>query len=494
MVKVPGFGHTGPKGTFELDLPSKKKSLFEILNDKLRKIVNKYDVYIPWYIMTSKSNDLATKKFFEDNNYFNYPKNKIVFFMQDYMPILDLDGNLLLCETYAIKEESNGNGNVYKALDKNKIISNMKNFGIEWVFICGIDNVLLEMVDPIFIGLTVDKNVKIASKTILKENPYQKECVFCLKNNKPSILNYNYITEEMSMAKDFNGNFLYRELNVLSHLFNIEALEKASKLKLPYHRAFKKNIFINDEGMKQIPEYNNSYKFETFIFDAFESFDDILLLRVKKDEFAPIKNTFGLNNPDFATKLYIKHQLNRLIYINFRKRYFMINFIHELMQETFFKYIVTLIISMTPIIELRGAIPIAVKVLHLSYFESFLISIIGNTIPIYFIIKYAGPIFKFFSKIRFFEKFLDKISKSTTKKIEKSTKLQNYTALALFLFVAIPLPGTGAWTGSLIANFLNLSVKKSFLPIFLGVITAGIIILSATAIVSGSIDILFKHV
>lgn len=172
----------------------------------------------------------------------------------------------------------------------------------------------------------------------------------------------------------------------------------------------------------------------------------------------------------------------------------MITSLVEFMQTTFFKYLVTLLISMTPIIELRGAIPIAVTTFHLSYFEAFIISIIGNTIPIYFIIKYAGPIFKFFSKIKFLKKILDKISENTTKKIEKNTKLQTYTAFALFVFVAIPLPGTGAWTGALIANFLNLSVKKSFLPIFLGVLGAGVIMLSGTAIVSGGIDIIFKHI
>jgi UDP-N-acetylglucosamine pyrophosphorylase len=261
--------------------------------------------------MTSKSNDLATRTFFEENNYFDYPKDKIYFFVQDYMPVLDLDGNLLLCEPYAIKEESNGNGNVYKSLYKNNILSNMKKDKIKWIFMSGIDNVLLELVDPIFIGLTANKKCQIASKTIFKEDPSSKECVFCMKNNKPTILNYNYITNEISMAKNQAGNFLYREMNVLSHLFTIEALEKVSNIELPYHRAFKKNVFVNDEGMKQIPEYNNSYKFETFIFDAFEYFNNILLLRIEKDEFAPIKDTFGLNSPDIATKLYIKQQNNK---------------------------------------------------------------------------------------------------------------------------------------------------------------------------------------
>ena len=155
------------------------------------------------------------------------------------------------------------------------------------------------------------------------------------------------------------------------------------------------------------------------------------------------------------------------------------------------KYIITIIISMTPVIELRGAIPIAVGALHLSYFEAFIVSFIGNIIPIYFIVKYIGPIFNLLGKIKFFKKIIDWASNKATKKIEGSDRLQNYTALGLFLFVAIPLPGTGAWIGSLIANFLHVPIKKAFLPIALGVFTAGVIILTATAVVSGGIQVLF---
>lgn len=157
------------------------------------------------------------------------------------------------------------------------------------------------------------------------------------------------------------------------------------------------------------------------------------------------------------------------------------------------KYLITLLISMTPIIELRGAIPIAVGVLHLSYIEAFIISFIGNIIPIYFIVKFIGPIFDFFGRVKFFKKIIDWASNRATKKIEESEKLQNYTALGLFVFVAIPLPGTGAWVGSLIANFLHLPVKKAFWPIAAGVFTAGIIILSGTAIVDGGIQILLNR-
>lgn len=156
-----------------------------------------------------------------------------------------------------------------------------------------------------------------------------------------------------------------------------------------------------------------------------------------------------------------------------------------------FKYLATIVISMTPILELRGAIPIAVGVFHLSYIEAFLLSFLGNIIPIYFIVKYIGPLFKFFGRFKLFKKIIDWATEKATKKIEESEKLQNYTALGLFLFVAVPLPGTGAWIGSLIANFLHLPVKKAFVPIALGVLAAGIIILTATAVVAGGIQVLF---
>ena len=156
------------------------------------------------------------------------------------------------------------------------------------------------------------------------------------------------------------------------------------------------------------------------------------------------------------------------------------------------KYLITFIVSMTPIIELRGAIPIGVG-MGLSYFEAFLISFIGNIIPIYFIVKFIKPLFNFFGRWKPFKKIIDLASNKSTKKIEESDILQNFAALGLFLFVAIPLPGTGAWVGSLIANFLDLPVKKAFWPIATGVLVAGIIILGVTAVAAGGLQMLFQQ-
>ena len=305
------LGYSGPKGTFELDIKP-KKSLFEILCDNLKEANEKYNVVIPWYIMTSIYNDNQTKDFFKEKNYFGYPKDSIKFFKQSQLPLIDIYGNLILEEPYKIKEASNGNGNVFHAMKKSKIIDDMKSKGIKWVFFAGVDNVLLRTADTLFLGLSIKNNCLVASKTLFKEDVNAKDWVFARKNGKPSIINTYNFTDTMKNARDENGNFLYRDVNMLAHLFNISALEILCDKNLPYHRAFKKNTFVNDEGMKQVPEVPNTFKFETFIFDAFSSFDKIQLLRVNKfQEFSPIKDFNGTYNPEIAKKMYEYQMKNK---------------------------------------------------------------------------------------------------------------------------------------------------------------------------------------
>ena len=305
------LGYKGPKGTFELDLKP-KKSLFELLCDRLKYANQLYQTIIPWYIMTSIYNDSDTKKYFEEKNYFGYPKEYIYFFKQSELPLIDVNGNLMLEEPFKIREASNGNGDVFASLKKSNMLQDLKSRHIEWVFFSGIDNVLLDPADTTFIGITIHNRCLAASKTLFKENPSDKDWVFAKKRGVPSILDCNYLSEEMKNSKDEQGNFLYRDVNMLAHLFNITSLEILCDTNLPYHRAFKKNTFVNEEGMKQVPEAPNSFKFETFIFDAFSFFDKVQLLRVEKDkEFAPIKAFNGPYNPEVAKELYLKNVNNK---------------------------------------------------------------------------------------------------------------------------------------------------------------------------------------
>lgn len=302
------LGYKGPKGTFELDIIP-KKSLFEILCDNLKKANEKYNITIPWYVMTSIYNDEDTKKFFKEKNFFGYPQNSIKFFKQSQLPLINTDGNLILEETYKIKEASNGNGDVFEALKQSSMIKNMKENNIKWVFFSGVDNVILDIVDPLLLGLTVCNNCKISSKTLYKKDENAPDWIFASRNGKPAIINSSHLTPDMKVAKDSNGHDLYREINMLAHIFSISAIELVADKKLPYHRAFKKNTFVNEEGMKQVPEKPNTFKFETFIFDAFSYFDNMVLLRVKEeDEFAPIKDFNGIHNPEVAKDLYEQKQ------------------------------------------------------------------------------------------------------------------------------------------------------------------------------------------
>lgn len=146
------------------------------------------------------------------------------------------------------------------------------------------------------------------------------------------------------------------------------------------------------------------------------------------------------------------------------------------------KYLLTAFVGMMPIIEIRGAIPLGVA-MGLDYWSAYLCSFIGNIIPIFFIVKYIKPLFDFFGRWKFFKRIIDWATDKATRKIQENTKLQSAVAFGLFVFVAIPIPTTGAWVGSLIANFLDIPLKKAFVPLALGVAVAGFIVLCATGAV-----------
>lgn len=297
------LGHKGPKGTFDIGLDS-HKSLFELLCDSLKEASKKYEVQIPWFIMTSRENNKETVEFFEKNKYFGYEKN-IHFFTQGELPMVDTEGKILIGEDGFIKEAADGHGGVYESLVKSGMTEKMRQLGVEWVFIGGVDNCLVKMVDPVLMGVAIDKKVTAAGKSVVKANPKEKVGVFCKKNGKPNVIEYTEVTDEMAEAKDTNGELLYGESHILCNLFNITAIERMGSRPLPYHSAFKKATYIDKDGNKVVPTSPNAYKFEAFLFDAFGELDNMAILRVKREEeFAPVKNAEGVDSPETARKLY----------------------------------------------------------------------------------------------------------------------------------------------------------------------------------------------
>lgn len=302
------LGHTGPKGTFKLDVYGKGKYLFEILVENLKEANRKYNSIIPWYIMTSKENNDETKDFLEKNNYFGYDKNSVMLFKQGELPLVDINGKILIDKDFKVKEASDGNGGVFSSLRTTGMLTDMKERGIEWIFIGGVDNAILKMADVTLLGMAISENVQIASKSVVKANPHERVGVFCKMNGHPKVIEYSELPEKMAEEVDDNGELKYGESHIMCNLFTIDAIEKISKEPLIYHSAFKKNSYIDENGKEIIPNEPNSYKFESFIFDSFELFDDIAILRGKREEdFAPVKNMEGVDSPKTAKELYEKY-------------------------------------------------------------------------------------------------------------------------------------------------------------------------------------------
>ena len=174
--------------------------------------------------------------------------------------------------------------------------ADMREKNVKWIYICGVDNIMVKPIDPLFIGLTIAEEKQIASKSIKKAYPEEHVGVFCKRNGRPGIVEYIELSEEMAILRYQSNDLVYGEANIVSHLLSIEAIEKISEYNLKYHLAIK----------------NNLCKFESFVFDGFKIFDDMLVMRVnREEEFAPIKNKEGKDSPDTAKEIYEKYLKTR---------------------------------------------------------------------------------------------------------------------------------------------------------------------------------------
>ena len=126
------LGYNKPKGEFIVDIYPKPKSLFEIIADKLKATNRRYEVTIPWYIMTSSENHKEINRYFKEHDFFGYPSDYIKFFMQGNLPLITEDKKLILGENKLIREAADGNGGIFNSMYRNNILKDMKNKGVKW--------------------------------------------------------------------------------------------------------------------------------------------------------------------------------------------------------------------------------------------------------------------------------------------------------------------------------------------------------------------------
>ncbi|WP_457565897.1 UTP--glucose-1-phosphate uridylyltransferase [Caldithrix abyssi] len=296
------LGFDGPKGCFPIT-PVKNKTLFQLHAEKIKAMSLKYGVDLPWYIMTSQTNHQPTIDFFEKHDYFNLGKDNVFFFNQEMIPAVDHRGKFLLVEKHKIFESPNGHGGVLKALYDSGALEDMKARGVQYLFYFQVDNVLVKMCDPAFIGYHILQKAQMSNKVVRKVRPEERVGVICKIDGKIGVVEYSDLDEEHMYARDKNGDLLFWAGSIAIHVIDVPFIEEENKngFKLPFHIAHKSIPYLNEQGELVIPEAKNGYKFETFIFDALLDASRVCTIEVDRSrEFSAVKNKEGFESPQTA--------------------------------------------------------------------------------------------------------------------------------------------------------------------------------------------------
>ncbi|KAJ8113154.1 hypothetical protein OPT61_g4652 [Boeremia exigua] len=306
------LGSSDPKGCFDIGLPS-KKSLFQLQGERIAKAEllakkkhGKDSVTIPWYVMTSGPTRKPTEAFFEKNNYFGLKKENVVIFEQGVLPCISNEGKILLESKSKVAVAPDGNGGLYQALIQSGVVQDMGKRGIQHIHAYCVDNCLVKVADPIFIGFSASKKVDIATKVVRKRNAKESVGLILQKNGKPDVVEYSEIDDETAEAKDSKNSELlkFRAANIVNHYYSYKFLESIPEWakELPHHVARKKIPYVNTETGETVkPEKPNGIKLEQFVFDCFPflSLDQFACMEVKReDEFSPLKNARGTGEDD----------------------------------------------------------------------------------------------------------------------------------------------------------------------------------------------------
>lgn len=297
------LGLDGPKGTLNVGL-TRELYIFQCLVETLLKVKEAAGAWVPLLIMTSDKNDTATRAFFEEHDYFGYSKDYVFFFVQEMAPSTDPRGKVYLEEKGHISLSPNGNGGWFISLKKAGLLEKIKAMGVEWLNVFAVDNVLQKMCDPLFVGAVIESGKPIGAKVVRKNAPQEKVGVMCLRNGRPSIVEYYELTDDMITQKNEDGELAYNFGVILNYLFNVSALEETADKNLPLHIVSKKIPHIDEHGNHIKPEEPNGFKFESLVLDMIEMMDGCLVFEVDRSkEFAPIKNMHGVDSLDSAREM-----------------------------------------------------------------------------------------------------------------------------------------------------------------------------------------------
>ena len=289
------LGYDGPKGCYSIG-PLTGAPLFYFHARKILARSIRYGAAIPFYVMTSEANNEATVRCFEENDYFGLNPKDVFFFTQGLWSGMTKEGKIILDKPGHVFMSPDGHGGLLAALKKSGALADMKSRGIKSVFFFQVDNPLVEIADPAFIGYHVAERSEYSLKLCAKRDPFEKVGMPMLIGESYRMVEYTEMTKEQCLRKQ-GGKLYFLYGSPAIHVFDRAFLEREASKDMPLHLAFKK-IPVVANGKVVKPTEPNGYKFEKFIFDilphakraAFLAFD-------QKEEFSPVKNAEGPDSP-----------------------------------------------------------------------------------------------------------------------------------------------------------------------------------------------------
>ena len=293
------LGFEGPKGKFRIT-PVKKKTLFQLFAEAAKAISLRYQALIPLLIMTSPENRQETQQFFESHNFFGLNGDTVSFFEQEMLPTLTPEGQLILADDTHLLVNPDGHGGSLKALHKSGLLEKLIQKGFTELFYFQVDNPLVRIADPVFIGHHKREGAEISTKVVRRRQPEEKVGIYGTVNGKPAIVEYSDFLPGEYRALDGQGNIRHWAGNIAVHTISLSFIRRLTQhgFALPYHRAVKEVEALVPDGKRATIQ---SWKFETFVFDSIPFASKTCCLEVaREEEFSPVKNQKGNDSPDTA--------------------------------------------------------------------------------------------------------------------------------------------------------------------------------------------------
>ena len=294
------LGYDGPKGCYPIS-PIRNAPLFQLFAEYLRGVQRRYGALPPWYIMTSLVNHEPTVAFFKENHYFGLGEDHVRFFTQGQMPAFHQDGRVVLSEKHRVALSPDGHGGSLTALARSGALAEMRARGVEHVSYYQVDNPLIKVVDPLFVGLHIETGSEMSSKALPKADDKERVGNFCMVDGRLTVIEYSDLPDELAVAKNSDGSRKFDAGSIAIHVLARSFIERltgdSGHVALPWHRADKKVPYVDDAGQVIQPSEPNAVKLEMFVFDALPMAEKPLVIYTdREEEFSPVKNAEGVDS------------------------------------------------------------------------------------------------------------------------------------------------------------------------------------------------------